>query len=160
MIKPFFCCIDNLGDVNPYEYGGAFVMLDLNGINDPELIIYEDETREKIALVIERGFLVKDEHNNILGVSFNHWNSRYVDRELSDLQSIASFIGQSTLEFAMALCDVDVRKRALAWKSVYDYWGADNIGASVYRFDTKKEARQFCDAMLKQIAEHKTMVRS
>lgn len=160
MIKPFFRCIDNLGDINPYEYGGAFVMLDLNGINDPGLIIYEAETRERITFVIERGFLVKDEHNNILGVSFNNYNSRYIDRKLSDLSSIADFNGEYAIEFVGALCDVDVRKRALAWKSIYDYWGADNVGASVYKFDTKKEARQFCDAMLKQIAQHKAMVGS
>lgn len=158
MTEPFFCCIDNLGDVNPYEYGGAFVMLDLKGISDPELIIYEDETRERIRFAIERGFLVKDEHSNILGVSFNHYNSRYIDRELSDLQSIANFISEDTIEFAQALCDVDVRKRALAWKSVYDYWGADNVGGSVHKFDDKKEARRFCDFMLKQIKEYEAIV--
>lgn len=155
MIKPFFRCIDNLGDINPYEYGGAFVMLDLNGINDPELIIYEAETREKITFVIERGFLVKEENNSILGVSFNNYNSRYIDQKLGDLQVIASFIDEDVVKFAEALCDADVRKRALAWKAAYDYWHLWHPGASVDRFDSKKEARRFCDAMLKQIGEHK-----
>ena len=41
--QPSYFCIANLGDSDPFLYGGAFVCIDRRGIYDPILLIYDTD---------------------------------------------------------------------------------------------------------------------
>lgn len=44
--QPKWHCVANLGDVNPLEYGGAFVLIDATGVYPPELHVWDEPTGE------------------------------------------------------------------------------------------------------------------
>lgn len=126
--QPKWRCVANLGDVNPFDYGGYFVFIDETGVYDPEMEVLEVpdgdiDYWESFRFIMEpctyrEGILSDNKFHPGLKAWFAH-----------DVPSMCSTMGWEELEFLTAICSNDVVERAQAWRVIYDYWGAAHMGA-------------------------------
>lgn len=160
--QPSWWCVANIGDADPYEHGGAFVLVDRRGVYAPELILiesFDDSSSRRLSnIVLDRLTVIKDRSANT-GRPEDDWaglsdNKYHVDSvawfgDLDDLQDVASFIGDDLYSFMRTLLSNDPVDRALGYKALADYHGVTN-------FDTPQElteekAKLMCSRFLKQI---------
>lgn len=169
--QPSFWCVANIGDADPYEHGGAFVLVDRRGIYPPELVTIGsfDDSDQRIAHMIqlERLTIIKStkpvaEHeahkaNGWIGVSDNrfHTDTRAWFGIRSSLRQVAAFIGKGVDDFIRDLVSSDPVTIATAYKALADYHGYANFDESP-RTLTAEKAKLMCDRFLAQIEESQT----
>ena len=122
--QPVWKCVANLGDVNPIDYGGCFVLVDTTGVYPPEcemLAPPEDDERgakwEVCRFVLENCTY----QNGIL--SDNQFHPDHPAWFAKDLESLAKFAGMETSELVNQFISDDPIQRAQAWILVGEYWG-------------------------------------
>lgn len=155
-MQPSFWCVANIGDADPLNNGGAFVLVDRRGNYCPELWIlepvgedsYGDPTEWKLAQL-----LMEPCTRTLTGPGkFHVSDNRYHPDKPSwfggfdDLCSIASFVGESAEKLALSLCG-NLLERATAWKAVHDYHGPQSEEETL----NKRSAKALCSRMLRQI---------
>lgn len=155
--QPCYHCIENIGDINPFEHGGAFVCVDKFNVYAPILLIldtYEDHphfTHRLSEITLDRCFLVK-ENDQIVGVGSNPYHTDLCEwfGNLASLQTLTSFVGRGESDdIAGSFCCADPVERAFAYQAAVNYYGA-------YEFDqdprelTEEKAKLFCEKMLEQ----------
>lgn len=129
MSQPKWKYIDNFGDVNFLDYGGALLYEDATGIYPPELeVIQEPNEGEKEIYRVYRFSLDRLEPDQ------EEWFHK-------DLSRAASCAGMDPDELREWFCSGDLRKRALAYMTVGDYHGYDNLDAYPLEL-TAKEAKK------------------
>lgn len=146
--QPRWHVATNLGDVNPLEHGGSFVLIDSTGIYDPELWKYEewqegDPIRRLYRITLKRCFPIEGGHigNNIYHSYMPTWFGK---REM--LKSVED--SADHLQLVFDICSVDVRKLASAYLSLIGHYGA-------HEFDSEPcilsngEARRLIDRLLR-----------
>lgn len=116
MSQPKWKLIGNNGDASPFEHGGELVFKDLTGKYDPELMIIEPLDEHTIdgkpATFTGRFPIPKPDLD---------------DWFMEDLDLVASFIGSTKEDLSNMLMSDDLLARAMAYKSLYDYWGSSNF---------------------------------
>lgn len=155
-LQPSFWCVANIGDVDPLNHGGAFVLVDRRGNYCPELHIlepigeddYGDPTSwELYKVLMENCTLFRDGNGEpVLSDNCHHPTSCAWFADGDDLASLASYIG-ATVD---SLCDLfvgNLLQRATAWKVVHDYHGPQSEPGILNR----KEASRLCRRMLRQL---------
>jgi hypothetical protein len=160
--QPSFWCIANIGDVNPSEHGGGFVLVDRAGVYSPELLVLEaldDEEagrHELHTILLERLTRIKHE-DGTYGLSNNKFHPDHAAwfGGLIQLQGLSETCGRSysnLLNGFLSSCPIE---RAFAYRSAADYWGIANFDNYPRRLEPEK-AKLLCDTMLAQIEESKT----
>jgi len=170
--QPSFWCVANIGDADPYEHGGAFVLVDRRGIYCPELIVMTDsddssECRLAYSIRLERLTAVKqamsvvdDQSSSALGwigVSDNRFHPNLCAwfGNCASLSSVARFIGSSFDKLIVDLLSSDPVTLASAYKSLADYHGPLNFDSDPQTLSGEK-AKLMCDRFLAQIEESRT----
>jgi hypothetical protein len=125
--QPAWHCVANIGDVNPLEYGGGFVLVDKFGVYTPELWIYTpsvsgEEPGAWSNVSLERCQPIRDTYQ----VSDNRYHP--TAQAWFDAVSVAECSDISALEMSEALCSSNVVERAIAYERLVDFYGIDNFG--------------------------------
>jgi len=168
MAQPSYWCIANIGDADPYEHGGAFVLVDRRGIYCPELVTIEslDDSDLRIAhnIQLERLTIIKstkpvaeeESHkaNGWIGVSDNrfHTDTRAWFGVRSSLRQVAASIGKDVDSFIGDLVSSDPVTVAIAYQALARYHGYFNFDSEP-RTLTEEKAKLMCDRFLAQISE-------
>lgn len=161
--QPSFHCIANIGDATPILHGGAFVLVDLRGCYDPELLIlephgsdrYGDPTHWKhFSILCERLTAIKDGDGNCVALSDNPFHvdcPAWFGTE-ENLQSLAGSTGASVYELVFEATSSNPVNRASFYQKLLDCCGSVNFGAEPQEMN-RKEAKALCAAMKRQIEE-------
>lgn len=142
--QPNWQLVANLGDADPIEHGGAFVLIDTTGEHAAMLEIWEAipvEGSDNNEFVVNCSRVVLEPHTHVNGVlSDNPYHpdhpawyadksvdvASYVDREIDDL--VSALCGRATLRpDGQDARDVAIA-RAQAYRDLISYFG-------VYEFD-------------------------
>ncbi len=117
--KPDF----NLGDVNPYDYGGYFVWKDCRAVYFPES---QSDTLTAYRFDISEN-----------GLTDLSWIKE------TEYQAIAEFIGVTATEITRLATSKDVAERAQFYRAVGDYFGWINLDSYPLQMDRKAFAKLY-----------------
>lgn len=155
--QPSWHCVANLGDVNPFEYGGKFLMIDRRGIYPAELWVFSEWTEEDTRMtlhqiVLEPCFLIQNERlgGHDVGANVYHTYSPEWFGDRSSTAAVSSSIGMDREEFCRLFCG-NPYDRAVAYAAIASHYGLANFDTAPRIFTTKREAKAFCNRMLAQI---------
>jgi hypothetical protein len=133
--QPEWEFVANLGDVNPFDYGGYFVHRDKTGVypEEAELLVVDDEESETstytvYGVVLDRlkmvdGYLVPFKYDS----SWPHPVERYDEWFHEKLGDVADSIGTTKEELEEAFTSADPIIRADAYRVIGDYHGWENL---------------------------------
>jgi hypothetical protein len=168
--QPSYWCIANIGDVSPYEHGGAFVLVDRRGTYCPELVLVEsfDESSQRLAyrIQLERLTVVKNKlasskdycsQLDWLGISDNRYHADklawFGDKE--SLTKVANHFGENINQLIEQLVSSDAVTLAFSYRALADYHGRENFDSYPQTL-TAEKAELMCDRFLAQIEESQT----
>ena len=127
--QPNFKCVANLGDVTPWDYGGAFVLVDQTGVYTPELRVFE----KPIGTMYDDYTILLEKCTYINGVlSDNKYHPDTPAWFADSVPNIASFIGVEELQILKQFCSNSPIERAWAYLAVYQYHGPQDEPAYQY----------------------------
>jgi hypothetical protein len=135
----------NLGDVNPLDHGGSFVLIDSTGIYDPELWRFNSDSMRLHRFSIEQC------HRTITGAIGDnnyHPNLSAWFGSTESLRSVSSFVDNEDLP--RHLCGSNVIDRAMSYMALCDYHGADSFDSYPITL-TRSKARKLTDRLLAAI---------
>ena len=160
--QPSFWCIDNIGDVNPFEHGGGFVLVDRTGVYSPELLMLEapsgaDETLHELSTILLEPLTRIKLKGGSYGLSDNRFHvdtpTWFGDPEsLKSVGNCCDRPDSRLLDSFLSSCPIE---RALAYRDVAYYYGLANFDNYPRRLEPEK-AELLCNTMLTQIEESKT----
>lgn len=144
--QPEWKFVANLGDVNPLDHGGRFVFVDETGVYEPEMEIYDPDTREVSRFSLDRMARLNGGRRLIpysvtIPEYLPHPLEHYVEWFSDDIESIASTAGLEPDELRRLFCSVDPLERAQAYMALADYHGLDNLDSYPLVL-SRKEARE------------------
>jgi len=134
--QPSYFCIANLGDADPFTYGGVFVCIDRRGIYDPILLIYDEDFRKRSEITLERCHKIVNDEGEFLGVGTNRFHPKYKEWFSDSLYSSCDFIGWEFDEFITLLTSQDVVKRASAYYMLVTYYSAYEFDHYLFVYET------------------------
>lgn len=139
MSQPDWECIGQLGDKNPIDHGGYWIFRDKTGVypEEAELLITPDDEDGEYQIyrfILDRCTYV----NGVLSDNKFHpdhsaWWATIPEKmkerpqDGKGLTDIADFIGMDEAELTELFCSEDALKRAMAYRSVGDYHGFENL---------------------------------
>ncbi len=149
MSQPDWECIGQLGDANPVEYGGLWVLRDKTGVycEEAELLIVPDDDTDWAAdrkCVIYR-FILERCHwtpklfdmgvlsDNKFHLDHAAWwaepegNKVLRPQDSTYLSNLCSFTGIEGPDLIEMFCSADALQRAQAYRIVGEYHGFDNL---------------------------------
>ena len=140
MSQPEWECIAQLGDADPIEHGGFWILRDKAGVypEEAELLVVPDDDGGGECTVY-RFVLEKCTYiDGILSDNKFHpahaawWAGTEEERharpqDSTYLKNIADFIEMDVEELAADFCSEDALKRAMAYRSVGDFHGFENL---------------------------------
>jgi hypothetical protein len=160
--QPSFWCIANIGDADPLNHGGGFVLIDRTGVYSPELLMLEepcgaDETQHELSTILLDSLtrIKRDDGNHELSDNRFHADTPAWFGESERLKAVSGYCGRpyfSLLGSFLSGCPVE---RAFAYKEVASYYGIANFDSDPCMLRPEK-AKLLCDTMLAQIEESKT----
>ena len=153
--QPSYFCIANLGDADPFLYGGAFVCIDRRGIYDPILLIYDEDFRGRGEVALERCHKILSDSDDFLGVGTNRFHPKHKEWFSDDLETVTDFAGWEFDEFVNLLTSQDAVKCASAYLTLVGYYGVRAFDHNPFIYETEEDAAKFCEKMLAQIEESK-----
>jgi hypothetical protein len=132
--QPDWKCIAQIGDNNPLEYGGHWILQDNTQVYDEESeILLVDDDGQKTTYTVYRysldklklvnGYIVPAKYN----VSWPHSLASYQEWFVKDIQSIAEFIGMTAYKLKKLLIANDPVCRAIAYEAIGQYLGYENL---------------------------------
>jgi hypothetical protein len=125
--QPKWKCVANLGDTQPWDYGGAFVMVDQTGVYTPELWIWEKPTADnryteyRILLeqcTFEKGILSDNKYHPECEVWFGEWER---------LSSMARSAGVNVVQLVNFFRSENPIERAHAYLLAANHYGEDEF---------------------------------
>lgn len=157
--QPSYWCVESIGDVDPFEHGGGFVLVDRTGTYDPELLILEvkcDDRRWLASIELEPLTRIKAE-DGFHGLSDNKFHPELAAwfGDSQSLKAVASSSGRpyyALLDSFLSGCPVE---RAFAYMDAVRYFGVESFN-SEYRELASEKAEALCKTMLAQIEQAKT----
>lgn len=120
--QPEWKCVANLGDATPWDYGGAFVMVDQTGVYCPELWLFDadDEPVTEYQVLLEPCTY----RNGILSDNKYHPEYQVWFGEPERIASMARSADLQEQELLDDFCSDDPIERAHAYRVVCDHYGA------------------------------------
>lgn len=146
--QPIWKFLDNMGDKSPLDYGGYFVYVDETGVYPPEVEVLlvdneQEQDDDKLTYTAHRFSL--DKCTFVDGVlsenKFHPECAAWWSTPSKDFEGMASSQGTSVDELVRAFCSDDVLTRALAYRSVGEHWGWNNLDDYPITFK-RAEARE------------------
>lgn len=139
MSQPDWECIAQLGDADPIDHGGYWILRDKTGVypEEAELLVVPDN--EDGEYTIYRFTLEPCTYvNGVLSDNKFHpdhaawWagtekERKFRPQDTTYLKNIADFIGMDVDELAGHFCSEDALQRATGYRAVGDYHGFDNL---------------------------------
>lgn len=131
-MQPKWKIIGRVGDIDPVEYGGGWVKLDLNNRYDPEMEIYVPELGAAYQIILERqevtpeGFLMDaGQYQRRAGLlypleQYESWFSENLDQP-------AACYGLDVAELRRLLCSLDVMEVAYGYECLIGFYGYDEF---------------------------------
>ena len=160
--QPSFWCIGNIGDADPFDHGGGFVLVDRTGVYSPELLMLEapscaDETLHELSTILLEPLTRIKLKGGSYGLSDNRFHTDHVawfgsPAQLKSVSNCCDRPDSSLLDSFLSSCPIE---RALAYRDVAFYYGPANFERSPRRLEPEK-AERLCDTMLAKIEESKT----
>lgn len=157
--QPSYWCVENIGDVDPFEHGGGFVLVDRTGTYDPELLILEidDDGRRWLTTIVLEPLTRIESADGFHGLSDNKFHPELAAwfGDSASLKSIANFSGRpyyALLDSFLSGCPVE---RAFAYKDAVMYFGVANLNSECRELPSEN-AKALCETMLAQIEQAKT----
>ena len=161
--QPSFWCIDNIGDVNPFEHGGGFVLVDRTGVYCPELLVLEalddaDESWHLLYTILLEPLIKIKGKDGEDGLSDNRFHPDYPAwfGEPAKLKALAESSGMFYPDMLNSFLSNCPAERAFAYMNAASYWGFANFDIDPRRLEPEK-AKLLCNTMLAQIEESKTL---
>lgn len=127
--QPVWKFVENIGDVNPLDHGGAFIFIDETGVYDPEMEVVtpiEDHDNDRLTWEMHRFSIEKCTFQGGV-LSDNKFHPDCQTWYADGLKSIADCMGKDQLELIEQLCSDDLVQRALGYRDVYSYYGLENF---------------------------------
>lgn len=160
--QPAWQCVANLGDADPYLYGGSFVMIDQRGVYDPELWIWEP-TGENDDLGKLGGMWFCHSMDNCCActkdgalISDNRFHPDYPAWWSDTLPNVATFIGESTDRLKEWILSSDPVTKAQAWQTLISYHGHEEFGDTGLALSPAK-GKSLCRKALASIERSKKL---
>ena len=165
MSQPAWECIAQLGDKNPIDHGGYWILRDTTGVypEEGELLIVPEEDGGKYTIyrfILERCTFT----DGVLSDNKFHpehaawWAKTEEERKARPqdstyLKNIADFIGMDVEELADHFCSEDALKRAAAYRAVGDYHGFNNLDDYPLTMKRREVKARYKDLRFKTPAE-------
>lgn len=151
MPQPAWQCIANLGDADPFAYGGLFVHIDTTGVYPPECERIkppgDDRVFDSPKARWEHHRWILEPCTYIDGVlSDNPYHPTFEAWFADSIPTLAESCDMDTDEFAAKFTSDDPLERASAWRDVGEHHGFINLDQYPDPL-TRDEAEQRCDAM-------------
>ncbi len=153
MPQPKWTTIANLGDVNPIDHGGFFVLRDTTGVypEEAEWLVVEGEDDENCTWMVYRFIL--DRCTLVNGVlSDNKYHPEHPawfaqpesqrskrPQDTTYLSNVAGYVGITVEELQGELCSDDPIHRAVAYRSIGEYHGWENLDSYPLTFTDRAE---------------------
>lgn len=166
--QPSYWCVGNIGDPEPLEHGGKFVLVDRTGVYNPVLLVLDvhenyvaPECRHTLHHVeLEpciRAVKAEPSSQELVGLSTNKFHPYSLEwfGDPESLKAIASYVGRpvdSLIDSFLSSCPVE---RAFAYDAVASYHGLENFDGSPQALNPEK-ARLLVYTMQAQIEESAT----
>tara|TARA_Y100000310_G_scaffold227925_1_gene230199 strand:+ start:88 stop:585 length:498 start_codon:yes stop_codon:yes gene_type:complete len=165
MSQPDWKLVTNLGDVNPFPYGGLFVFVDRNNLYSPEMERLEpmgddDGCEWELRRVILdkctyiNGVLSDNEFHPDHPAWFATPEYRRKDRpqDTTYLSQLCDSMDMDENELIELFCSDDPIDRAIAYRAVGDYHGWDNLDGYP-RYLSDEDAEHRCEDILAGVKE-------
>jgi len=155
--QPSYFCIANLGDANPFEHGGAFVCIDRRGIYDPILLVYNADLKKRSEVTLEPCHRIQS-LGKIVGIGTNKFHTLKAEwwGDIDSLQKIVDFTGCDLSDLVNTFITQNCISRACAYLKLIEYHGIHEFDHDSCLYEYYRDAKKFCDEMLRQIEETKT----
>lgn len=130
--QPIWKFAMQLGDVHPIEYGGYFIYEDETGVYPPEgeILIEPEYNKDEEKQVWEVRRFILDRCTFIDGIlSDNKFHPESEAWFADSLDKIAEHIGATKEELIANFCSENLQDRAMAWRTIGEYHGWDNLDA-------------------------------
>lgn len=152
--QPAWKCRANLGDATPWDYGGAFVMVDETSTYPYELWLFEVPENENEPTVEYRILLEPCTYQNG-HISDNKYHPEYPAwfGTQERLAEMAEECGISILELISWFCSDDPVERAMAYQIAIDWHGPYEFDQYPLVFETKKEKKDLKTRMQQWLNE-------
>ena len=150
MAQPKWKYLQNLGDVNPVEYGGAFLYQDTTGVYSEELEVLfspdSDEGKEWVVYRFPLDRLKIAEDSGSLYLIPTHYDAtwphpihKYDAWFHDDLARVADSLGRDVTDLRADFCSPDPVTRAFAYQAIGDYHGYVNLDEYPRTFHKRSE---------------------
>ncbi len=148
-LQPSWHCVANFGDVDPFNHGGQFLMIDKRGAYVPELWVYNEDVYTIHSIPLTQCFKIEGG-----GVSDNrqHPASSAWFGSTGSLESVASTVGINVDRFVDMLANIDPSQRARAYYDISSTQGIDNFDSYPWEY-SKEAAFLVVEKLLGQIKE-------
>jgi hypothetical protein len=144
--QPKWKAVATIGDVNPIEYGGGFVLTDKTGVYPPEIELIEPpaDDDERGPLTVYR--IVMEPHTYVNDVlSDNEFHPDHPVWYADKIESVADSVGCEPEELIGGLCSDSPIERALAYRDLIGYFGPhefDSYPLTLTRSEAKRRYRK------------------
>jgi hypothetical protein len=144
--QPDWKCIVNLGDVNPIDYGGKFVLVDKTGKYAPEMEVLDPvETCGEEVWRVWR--FIMDRCTYIDGVlSDNPYHPGHAVWYADDIDDIAQMYDKDREQLIGELCSDDPRERAEGYYCLFGYYPAENFDSYPLDLDREEVEERYSQA--------------
>lgn len=143
--QPEWECIANLGDVNPIDHGGKFVLVDKTGRYAPEMEVLEKEYNRRNSWRVWR--FTMEPHTYVNGVlSDNPYHPDKPAWYADDITDVAEACGVEPDELIARLCSADARERAEGYYTLFSCLPADNFDSYPLELDREEVEERYSEA--------------
>ncbi len=139
--QPEWTLIAQLGDANPFDYGGYFIYRDRTGVytEQAEYVVVDDEDSRKPRFTVYRfdldrctltdGVLSDNPYHPTSNAWFASPEKRMTERpqDTTYLSRMGTTMDKTVDEYHQAFCSADPLERAQAYRDVGEYHGFDNL---------------------------------
>lgn len=143
MIDRNWKCVAQLGDVNPIDHGGLWVMIDKTGQNDPMIELLDVHDLDNGTVLRHYALTCIDRCAFIDGVlSDNPYHPALHAWFAKDIDKVASCMGSEVQDLVNLLCSADPIDRAMGYRDLIGYYGIENFGGYGMQEMTRGECRK------------------
>lgn len=145
MSQPNFKCVANLGDANPIEYGGYFVLVDETGVYPAECVVLDTYNDAYADPHYDIYRFIMDKCTYIDGIlsdnKFHPELPAWFANPIAHLDNVAKYISSTLEELIKLLCSDNPIERAMAYKALGDYHCFINFDTDPlkYKYDEKQQ---------------------
>jgi len=143
--QPEWECIANLGDVNPIDHGGKFVLVDRTGVYPPEMEVVEELACNPGHWRVWRFSM--DRCTYINGVlSDNPYHPAHAAWFADDIRSVAETFSEEPDDLIGYLCSDDPLERARGYECLLGYYGAAEFDSYPVEFVREEVEERYAAA--------------